>query len=92
MSFAGCVTLAKSVLQALPSYVMQTAMIPEKVCDEVDKICRGFIWGESDQGRKVHLISWDKIYCPKKDGGLGLKKTRNVNLAYMMRASWRLCS
>lgn len=43
LSFAGRVTLTKSVLQALPTYAMQTVNLPMSVCEEVDKICRGFI-------------------------------------------------
>lgn len=40
---------------------------------------------------EVHLIDWDSICRPKKCGGLGLRKTRDVNSAYMMRGRWRLC-
>lgn len=92
LSFAGRITLTKSVLQAMPSYVMQTGSLPKSICDEVDKICRSFVWGNSEQRRKVHLVSWDTVCNVKKGGGLGLRKTRDVNQAYMMRASWRLCT
>lgn len=45
LSLARRVTLTKSVLQALLSYVMQTALLPCSVCDEVDKLCSSFVWG-----------------------------------------------
>lgn len=43
LSFTGRVTLAKSVIQEIPVYVMQSSVIPRSICDEIDKICRGFI-------------------------------------------------
>lgn len=45
LSFAGRLTLTKSVLQSLPTYVMQSAYIPRSICDKTDKRCRSFVWG-----------------------------------------------
>nr|KYP54028.1 Retrovirus-related Pol polyprotein LINE-1 [Cajanus cajan] len=45
LSFTGRLTLTKSVLQALPSYTMQMVHLPRALCDEVDKICKRFLWG-----------------------------------------------
>ncbi|KAJ1432410.1 Reverse transcriptase-like [Sesbania bispinosa] len=42
LSFVGRITLAKSVLQALPSYTMQTVLLPKGVCAKLEKICRSF--------------------------------------------------
>lgn len=67
LSFAGRVTRAKSVVQAMPTYVMQSCELPGGICDEVDKICRKFIWGDETDQRKIHLISWEKVCMPKKE-------------------------
>jgi ribonuclease HI len=90
LSLAGRVTLAKSVIQALPSYVMQTTVIPRSLCDEIDKKCRGFIWGYSPNHRHVHLASWTSICTPKSFGGLGLRSSRDMNTAAMMKVGWSL--
>jgi len=55
LSFSGRVTLTKSVLQALPTYVMQTVMLWVGICDEDDKICRGFLWGIKKRGKNLIL-------------------------------------
>ncbi|KAH1114932.1 hypothetical protein J1N35_008310 [Gossypium stocksii] len=47
LSFAGRVTLAKSVLLTIPNYFMQSLLVPKGVCDEIEKIARQFIWGGS---------------------------------------------
>lgn len=43
LSFAGRVTLARSVVQAMPTYIMQTTVLHRGTCDEIDKLCRNFI-------------------------------------------------
>ena len=67
LSLAGRVTLAKSALASMPSYVMQTVELPNSVCSRIDRICRNFIWGSNESNRKVHLINWNKICSPKGD-------------------------
>ena len=78
-------------MQALPTYVMQTTLLPRKVLDDIDKVFRNFLWGDIVNGKKIHLVSWDIICSPKFKGGLGLRKIREVNAAFMMCANWRLC-
>lgn len=90
LSFAGRVTLTKAVIQALPSYVMQFAHIPRFICDEIDKRCRRFVWGESGSERKMHHIKWEKLCRPKSWGGLGLRPARQINKVSMMKVGWHL--
>lgn len=92
LSFAGRVTLAKSVLQAMPSYVMQTASLPRALCDEIDRKCKNFIWGDTEHQRHMHLASWKSICTPKKFGGLGLRAASDINTSFMMKMGWNLCA
>jgi len=55
LSIASHVTLAKSVLMALPANSMQTTFLPKTTCDEVDRAIRNLVWGaKEDHG----LIPW----------------------------------
>ncbi|KAH1055495.1 hypothetical protein J1N35_033560 [Gossypium stocksii] len=54
--FAGRVTLAQSVLLAIPSYFMQSMMIPRQVSDEIECVVRRFIWGTSNGKNKMSLV------------------------------------
>ncbi|XP_061344062.1 uncharacterized protein LOC133290031 [Gastrolobium bilobum] len=85
LSLAGRVTLAKSVLETLPAYAMQTIDVPSGTCKEVEKLTRRFIWGSSSTKRKVHLVSWNNICRRKTEGGLGLRDQSLVNKAYAMK-------
>lgn len=42
LSLAGRVTLAQSVLQALPVYSMQTTRLPNGITNKIDQACRAF--------------------------------------------------
>jgi hypothetical protein len=53
---AGRETLIQSTTFALPMYTMQTALLPQKVCDELDGMNRNFLWGSTDEKGKVHLV------------------------------------
>ena len=40
--------------------------------------------------RKLHLVRWNKIAKPKKEGGLGLQAARAKNIALLAKLNWRL--
>ncbi|CAN1818068.1 Putative ribonuclease H protein At1g65750 [Linum perenne] len=90
LSFAGRVTLALSVLNSIPSYAMQTAVIPVATTNRIDDTIRNFIWGGSSVKTKTHLLSWDHICRSKAQGGLGLRKARELNQAYLMKLGWAI--
>ncbi|XP_028786509.1 uncharacterized protein LOC114742412 [Neltuma alba] len=90
LSLAGRITLASSVTSAIPEYSIQTASLPISTCEAVEKHNRCFIWGSSEGHRKPHLVAWDKVCTPKKNGGLGLKHLRHQNQAYMAKLGWNL--
>uniref|UniRef100_A0A151UFK2 Ribonuclease H protein At1g65750 family n=1 Tax=Cajanus cajan TaxID=3821 RepID=A0A151UFK2_CAJCA len=68
----------------------KSVFLPRSVCDEVDRLCRSFLWGESNNQRRYHAIGWSTVCQPKEHGGLGLRSMRNVNTAYMMKNCWSL--
>ncbi|CAJ2637065.1 unnamed protein product [Trifolium pratense] len=90
LSFAGRLTLSKSVLSSIPYYHMQYARLPKTLCDEMEKIQRSFLWGDTDQRRKPHLINWEVCCLPKKNGGLGIKSPHQMNEAFLMKMLWNL--
>ncbi|XP_057444772.1 uncharacterized protein LOC130737018 [Lotus japonicus] len=90
LSLAGRVTLAKSVVASLPSYCMQTMLIPKSVCEKLDQLQRNFVWGSENGKRKVSQVSWEVICSPKKQGGLGFRRTSDFNEALLMKAGWEL--
>ncbi|CAN1150946.1 Putative ribonuclease H protein At1g65750 [Linum perenne] len=90
LSLAGRVTLALSVLNAIPTYAMQSSALPTSITSRIDSILRNFVWGATPDHRKTHLLSWDSICRSKDQGGLGFRKARELNDAYMMKLGWMI--
>ncbi|CAN1750705.1 Putative ribonuclease H protein At1g65750 [Linum perenne] len=92
LSLAWRMSLASSVLNSLPSYIMQTAFLPVSLCDNIDRKIRNFIWGSGDGVRKIHNVNWETVCKPKCHWGLGLRNARDLNRALLMKLAWSLIS
>ncbi|XP_022008369.1 uncharacterized protein LOC110907742 [Helianthus annuus] len=89
LSFAGRMTLAKSVLGSLPSYYLSLFAAPKCVLKSMKKIRRDFIWGKSSTGHKMRWIRWESLVKAKKFGGMGLGAVQGFNLAMLSKWWWR---
>ncbi|XP_075659165.1 uncharacterized protein LOC142629055 [Castanea sativa] len=90
LSFSGQVVLIKSVMSAIPNHVMQGAALPIHVCEKLDKINREFLWGSTNERRKMHMVGWSKIVKSKDEGGLGIQEARAKNIALLSKLNWRM--
>jgi ribonuclease HI len=90
LSLAGRITLAKSVIQAIPTYPMMSMSIPKSCLQEIEKAQRAFIWGDTEDKRKAHVISWNTLTQPKDCGGLGLRNLQSMSEACLMKMGWSL--
>ena len=71
---------------------MQGALLSSKVCKEIDRANRNFLWGSTPKKRKMHLVNWDTVTRPKDHGGLGIFELRPQNLALIAKLNWKLLS
>ena len=53
----------------MPVYIFTCFKVPEAICNKMDAISRAFWWGHDLGGKKMHLVSWDKVCKPKREGG-----------------------
>ena len=61
-------------------YLGQVLPPPEGVVQEVEKVCRRYLW----QGRLEHL-AWEELWTNKAEGGLGIPNIRSKCDALMLR-------
>lgn len=47
---------------------------------------------QDKDSRFIPWNAWDKLCCPKKQGGLGFKKAKDVNLALLAKLAWMVVS
>uniref|UniRef100_A0A803P5G6 Reverse transcriptase zinc-binding domain-containing protein n=1 Tax=Cannabis sativa TaxID=3483 RepID=A0A803P5G6_CANSA len=88
--FTGRVQLIHSVLLGLYNYWMSIFMLPQSVIKEVEKLCKGFIWGLNGSMSKIHVASWEKVCLPKAYGGLGFKDGAKWNHANLAKYIWAI--
>lgn len=60
------------------------------VCEELDKANRDYLWSGAGLSKRMHLLSWEKVCTFKADGGLGLQRARNSNLAFFGQLGWQV--
>ena len=56
LSPAGRIMLIKAAVITIPEYTMQCYRIPVRICDEVDKLIRDFLWGSTVERKKMHMV------------------------------------
>ncbi|CAL5382198.1 unnamed protein product [Camellia sinensis] len=89
LSFAGRLTLIKSVLDSLPGYYFSIFKLPKGVAREIEKIKATFLWGSSELKRKIHLVSLKEVTRRKDQGGLGIRKVSDMNDFLLAKWWWR---
>ena len=89
LSMAGRKVLIQASSSVIPTYVMQSNLLPNKVLDGIDRVNRNFLWGSVENKRKMHWVDWNKITRPKEEGGLGLQTAKGRNTALLAKLNWR---
>lgn len=76
LSMAGRIELVISTLSSCSIFWTAVFPLPATDSEEIDKMCRKFIRGDTLDSKKPHLISWDTICKPQKEGGLGIRSSK----------------
>jgi hypothetical protein len=81
--------LLQAILQTLLIYTFSVLAAPKFVLTTIKSLQRNFIWQGLNTGKKIVLISWDKLCQPKAQGGLGLRDPFIMNKVLRAKIWWR---
>lgn len=60
LSFAGKITLIKSVLASIPIHTLSCMAVPKSVIHRLDNMMRFFLWNKHGE-RRTHWVAWEKV-------------------------------
>ncbi|XP_074304182.1 uncharacterized protein LOC141638902 [Silene latifolia] len=88
LSYAGRLVLIKSVLSSLHSYWARIFILPKTIIARIEVCYRSFLWHGNEQKENPPLVAWDTICQPKRQGGLGIKRFHEWNVAAIGKYAW----
>ena len=71
--------LIEAVVQAIPTYTMSCFKLSKGLVKEIEILIRKFWWGYRGEQKKIHWLSWEKLYLPKGEGGMGFRELSKFN-------------
>lgn len=69
-SGGGKEVLIKSVIQAIPTYLMSIFKLSVGICKDIENMANDFWWGKTKDKRKLHWRSWERLSKAKSEGFL----------------------
>ncbi|KAK4384649.1 hypothetical protein Sango_3040000 [Sesamum angolense] len=85
----GRLQLIKSVLSAMPTYLLQTLKRLKYITERIERIFNKFFWGSFGNQKRMIWSSWEVVCYPTEEGGFGVRKLDDVIEAFQHKLWWR---
>ena len=82
LTYAGRVSLIKSVLQSICTFWASVIEIPKGTIQDIERKFRAFLWRSTGA-----RIAWNTVCLPYKEGGLGVRHIEDINRAFISNIS-----
>lgn len=78
-------TLIKASLTSIPIHYLSLLVLPKSVCSALEKIQRDLLWKREEDGKGMHLVSWERVCTPKDSGGARIQCLTSMNKALLCK-------
>lgn len=92
LSYAGRLQLINSVITSLVNFWMAAFRLPSSCIKEIERLCSAFLWSGSELNGRKAKVSWADVCRPKAEGGLGVRRLKDVSLVCSLKLIWRILS
>ena len=69
---------------------MQDALLPSRICQEIDRANRNFLQGSTSEKRKMYMVIQDIVTLPTDHGGLDIHAAQPRNLSLLAKLDCKL--
>ncbi|WZZ42924.1 hypothetical protein YC2023_039183 [Brassica napus] len=92
LSYAGRLQLIKSVIASMTNFWCADFCLPQACIDEIESMCSVFLWSGSPHDTSKAKVALEDVCQPYAEGGLCIRRVREVSMVFMLKLIWRLFS
>ncbi|XP_056862254.1 uncharacterized protein LOC108845088 [Raphanus sativus] len=92
LTYAGRLQLITAVIMSIVNFWAGAFRLPSKCIKEIEQLCSSFLWSGPALGSTRAKVAWIDLSKPKSEGGLGIRRLKEVNKVYGLKLIWRLLS
>lgn len=82
--------LTKSILLALPTYVISIVQLSLKTCENLASAIAHMQWSSNLPKIEIDWVKWGKLCKSREEGGIGFKMIHEFNISLLDKQLWRL--
>jgi hypothetical protein len=91
LSKAGKEVMIKTVLQAIPSYVMSVYILSGTTITETERMIYSlWWWGGGNNKNGIRWLVWDRMAYPKAIGEMRFHDLHTFNMAMVAKQGWNI--
>lgn len=79
------------LLKLVQSYYLYWTTIyelPSHATKQIESIFARYLWAGPDLSKKMHLVKWDHVCKPYEEGGLNVRRVKDMSTAGVMKLIW----
>ena len=84
ISYDGRLQLITSVLYSIQLYWCSLFIIPKYTISKIEQSFSSFFWSRNSGSARRAKIKWESVCLPKEEGGLGLRRIKDLNDSNVM--------